>query len=310
MKKKYVIADTFEINAPKSVRVTGFDESCAGDFTPEIEAGYTFRADLLRDVLAWWEFAPQGDGLFLTGPTGSGKSSLILQIAGRLNWPVRRITGHARLEFSDLAGRPVIQTDGSMGFEYGPLAHSMKEGSLFLIDEMDMLDPGVAAGLNGIVQGEPLTIPENGGEVIKSHPDFRIVATGNTTGNGDEGIYHGTSRQNEAFMDRFWIVHVDYPGEEDEEKILQSAISLTDDAIKQFVSTAGEIRRLFVEGAIEITLSTRVLLRWARLTQFFYAVSKNDQSPVHYALDRALLFRAEPETREAVHEVVQRIFGE
>lgn len=310
MKKKYVIADIFEINAPKSVWVTGLDESCSGDFTPEIEAGYTFRTDLLRDVLAWWEFAPQGDGLFLTGPTGSGKSSLILQIAARLNWPVRRITGHARLEFSDLVGRPVIQTDGSMAFEYGPLAHSMKEGSLFLIDEMDMLDPGVAAGFNGIVQGEPLTIPENGGEVIKQHPDFRIVTTGNTTGNGDEGFYHGVFRQNEAFMDRFWIVHVDYPGEEDEEKILQSAICLTGDAIKQFVRAAGEIRRLFVEGAIEITLSTRVLLRWARLTQFFYAVSKNDQSPVHYALDRALLFRAEPETREAVHEVVQRIFGE
>lgn len=307
-KTKFVLADTFDISVPKSLKVTGLTDGC--EYVPAIEQDYTFRMDLLRDVLAWWEMAPQGEGLYLTGPTGSGKSSLILQLAARINWPVQRITAHSRMEFSDLVGRPIILTDGSMSFQYGPLAHAMKEGHIFLLDEMDMLDPGVAAGLNGIVQGEPLTIPENGGEVIQPHPDFRVAATGNTTGNGDAGFYIGTSRQNEAFMDRFWVVYVNYPAKEIEEKILASYVTLDNEKIGKFVQTANEVRRLFVADEIEITLSTRVLVRWAQMTQYFYAVSAQGESPLYYALDRALLLRAEPETREAVREVIQRFFGE
>lgn len=313
-KQEYTVAETFNINVPKSVKVTGINALSMTDGEvsqiPEVEIGYVFRQSHLRDVLAWWQFGARGEGLYLTGATGTGKSSLVLQLAAKLNWPVQRVTGHCRLEFSDLVGRPVIQADGSMSFQYGPMAHAMKEGHLFLIDEMDMLDPGVAAGLNGIVQGEPLTIPENGGEVIQPHADFRIAATGNTAGNGDGGLYLGTSRQNMAFMDRFWIVQVDYPGPETEKDIISSFVSLEDSEVEKFVNTAGEIRRLFVNDEVEVTLSTRVLIRWTKMTQFFYSVSAEDRSPLHYALDRALLNRAEPETAEAIHEVVQRYFGE
>jgi len=307
-KTNYIVADMFNINVPRSVKVTGMDES--SPFTPEIEENYTFRMEHLRDVLAWWNLAPRGEGIYLTGPTGSGKSSLILQLAARLNWPVQRVTGHSHMEFSDLIGRPVIQTDQSMTFQYGPLAHAMKEGHLFLIDELDMLDPGVAAGLNGIVQGEPLTVPENGGEIINPHPDFRIAASGNTAGGGDGGFYVGTSRQNEAFMDRFWIIHVDYPEKEVEKQIFQSVVTIDNDRLEKFLDTTNEIRRLFQNDEVEITISTRALTRWAQMAGFFYAVSGQGMSPVHYALDRALLNRAETETREAVHEVTQRYFGE
>jgi cobaltochelatase CobS len=308
-KTKYVVADTFNIQAPKSATVVGMKEP--SDYVPEFIESYEFREEHIRDCLAWWKFASRGEGLFLTGPTGSGKSSLLLQIASRLNWPVQRITGHARLEFSDLVGRPVIQSDGSMAFQYGPLAHAMKEGHMFLLDELDMLDPGVSAGLNGIVQGEPLTIPENGGEVIHPHPDFRFVATGNTAGGGDDGFYAGTTRQNEAFLDRFWVVFVDYPEKETELRILSASVdNMEQSQIEKFVDVANEVRKQFTNDQIEVTFSTRVLTRWAQMTGFFYAVSAKGQSPVHYAADRAILNRAEPETRQAVHEIVQRFFGE
>ena len=67
------------------------------------------------------------------------------------------------------------------------------------------------------------------------------------------------------------------------------------------IDVANEVRRLFKGGGekdtlIEITFSTRTLLRWAGLALAF----RDAPRPLTHALDRALLYRAEPETREAV----------
>lgn len=311
-KIKYSIADTFGVNVPKSAKVTGLDQSEETNAGYFLEPNYKFRKDLLRDVLAWWEFSSKGDGLFLTGPTGSGKSSLILQIAARLNWPIYQVTAHEHMEFPDLLGRMVINPDGSMSFQHGSLPKAYKYGGLFLLDEEDMLPPGGSVGFNGVIQGEPLTIPENGGEVIYPHPDFRFAATGNTSGNGDYGLYLGTSRQNIAFMDRFWTIEVDYMDAETEKALLKACTSHDDDKIDKFIEVANEVRKLHMqeESDVEVPLSTRVLIRWAQIVQFFYAVSSDNKSPLHYALDRARLFSVEPKTREAIHEIVQRVFGE
>ena len=77
-----------------------------------------------------------------------------------------------------------------MAYQYGPLALAMRHGGLFLLDEFDLLDPSTAAGLNSILDGSPLCIPENGGEIIEPHEMFRFVATANTNGGSDEtGLY-------------------------------------------------------------------------------------------------------------------------
>jgi cobaltochelatase CobS len=61
-------------------------------------------------------------------------------------------------------------------------------------------------------------------------------------------------------------------------------------------------------GAIEITLSTRTLLRWAELTVRCQPLAHQGIQPVTYALDRALGYRACRETRAMLHELAQRIF--
>ena len=76
-------------------------------------AGTTCSAKTLRDVLAFLS-APKGDGLTITGPTGSGKTSLVEQAAARINWPVQTITGHGRLELNDLLGQWLLLKGGGM----------------------------------------------------------------------------------------------------------------------------------------------------------------------------------------------------
>ena len=305
-KKVFGIAETFGIAAPSGMKVIGY--ASRSRFVPVVDSHYVFRKEILRDVLAWLA-EPSGDGLYLSGPTGCGKSSLICQIAARLNLPVQRVNAHARLEVTDLIGHFTV-VNGSMSFVDGPLATAMKGGHLFLLDELDVLDPATTAGLNTILGGGPLSIPQTG-EVIDPQPGFRFVATGNTCGAGDRsGLYQGTLRQNLAFMDRFWVVSVPYPDADLEKTILRSTCPCLPELIRdKMIEIANEIRRLFMGGngdgaAIGVTLSTRSLVRWAQLAIRFSG------APLTYSLDRALTFRAEPGTRESILQIVQRHFGD
>ena len=288
--------------------------ACPTAFTPAINQDYMFH-DSGRDIIVW--FMEPGDPLYVFGPTGSGKTSCIMQLAARLGYPVFEITGHSRLEFPELVGHLTVK-NGNMAFEYGPLALAMRYGGLCLLNEIDLLDPSTAAGLNGILDGHPLCIPENGGELIAPHPMFRFAATANSNGGADDtGLYQGIQRQNIAFMDRFVLCEVDYPLPEAEEKVLaKAAPALPEPIRKKMVNYAGEVRRLFMgekanrhnAGSIEVTLSTRTLLRWASLTVRYQPLARQGVQPVVHALDRALGFRASPETRAMLHELAQRIF--
>ena len=87
------------------------------------------------------------------------------------------------MEFADLVGHCTVQKN-NMTFEYGPLALAMRYGGLFLLNEIELTAPEVAAGLNSIVDGAPLCIVENGGERITPNPMFRLAATANSNGAG------------------------------------------------------------------------------------------------------------------------------
>ena len=297
---------------PSGTTVKGYAVPSA--YTPAIDHDYIFH-ESSRDVVVWF-LNPQ-EPLYVFGPTGCGKTSCIKQLAARLNYPVFEVTGHGRLEFADLVGHLTVK-NGSMTFEYGPLALAMCYGAIILLNEIDLTSPEIAAGLNSVLDGSPLCIAENGGELIVPHPMFRLVATANTNGGGDDtGLYQGTQRQNLAWLDRFTICEVGYPSADVEKNLLARRFpSLPESLCATMVDYANEVRKLFMGEAttsnltstIEVTFSTRSLLRWGDLTVRFQPLAHQGVQPVTYALDRALAFRASHETRAMLHELAQRLF--
>ena len=104
------------------------------------------------------------------------------------------------------------------------------------------------------------------------------------------------------------MVAVDYPEPAEETAVVAAAAPhLPTEIIATMIEVAGEVRRLFQseEGGIELTFSTRTLVRWAYLAQQF----RGAPQPLEHALKRALTNRAEPETAAAIHGIVQRLFG-
>ena len=296
---------------PSGTAVRGYEKPCA--YTPTIDPDYMLH-DASRDVIVW--FLNEPEPLYVYGSLGSGKSSCIKQLAARLNYPVFEVTGHGRLEFADLVGHFTVQK-GNMSFEYGPLALAMRYGGILLLNEIDLTPPEVAAGLNSILDGSPLCIAENGGELITPNPMFRFVATANSNGAGDDtGLYQGVQRQNAAFLDRFILCEIGYPKADVEKKLLRSKFSLLPEELcDTMVDYANEVRKLFMGetvdtlvNTIEVTFSTRSLLRWAALTVRYQPLARQGIQPISYALDRALAYRASRETRAMLHELAERMF--
>ncbi len=299
-----------------SAKTIGFVDM-SNAYIPSVMAGFVHRREFLREVLAFLN-SPDGDALFVTGPTGSGKTSGILQILGTLNWPTQQVTGNGKMELCDLVGHHALVSEKpgetpSMKFMYGPLAIAMREGHALLINEVDLIDPAELAGLNDVLEGRPLVIGMNGGEIIKAHRMFRVIVTGNSRGAGDvSGQYQGVQMQNLAAMDRYRFTVVSYPEKAVEEAIVTKASpKLPKQIVEGMVRLADDVRKLFMGsdgqgGQLAITFSTRTLVRWAKLSTKF----KGAPNPLGYALDLALLNRATPEDATAITRLAKDIFGE
>jgi len=307
--KAMSVRHVFSLDVPQEVMTSGFADT-QNPHVPLANADYVFRRETLRDILSFLD-DPDGDGLYFSGHYGAGKTTLPYQVAARLKWPVQSFSAHSRMEFDDLVGTWKI-VNGTMEFLYGPLSKAMKYGHLFILNEIDRADPGQLAALHDIIEGHPLVVATNGGEVIHATESFRFIANGNSCGSGDNtGLYAGVNQLDIAFMDRFRVVNVPYPTEDVERAILQKKVPELPETIRtNMIKVANQIRTLFIGGAetatpLTITMSTRTLCRWAKLTLTF----RNAPNSIAYALNQSLLAKAEPEQKIAIEQIAKDIFG-
>lgn len=299
------VAKLFGVDVPPEVMV-----EVVGEQLPRQE-GHIHDMELLSDVLQWLQM-PEGDSFAVIGPTGSGKSTGVKDVLAATGRKYISITANGSMRFTHLVGKSTA-IDGTVFFQYGPLANAMKNGLALIINEFDLMDPEEASALNDILEGEPLVIADNGGETLSAHPDFRFIVTGNTNGTGDSsGGYAGTTIQNIAFMDRFQVSIVGYLEEEKELKLMElKAPFLPANVREGMVKVANEIRALFLneDSPMAATISTRALLRWARLTHIHKAKKNRGGSPMYYAVDRAVGNRCSAEDRETIHTAIKAVFN-
>lgn len=290
-------------------------------YIPEKDPAYCFRRELLRDLLAWHRLK-NGTGLYLTGETGTGKTSFIEQFCARIGMPLFTAIGHQAMEIQDLIGGLGVK-DGGTFFQEGPLTTALRHGFWFLLNEVDLLNPGTATSLNEILDGRGLTISQNG-TFIKIHPYFRFIVTGNTLGNGMSQHYIGTQRMNLAFLDRFIKVDVQYPSEDEEAEVLKKVLpDMAEDLIRKMLKMANKMRLAFQgkdkEGdTSNVTMSTRSLITWGKFSLELGSLHKEPQlqnvdatnyEPMFVAFERVVLNQADESTRASLISAYHTIFS-
>jgi cobaltochelatase CobS len=269
---------------------------------------FIFTKDVLFNLWAWLQ---TDDPLYIFGPTGCGKSAMIEQLAARLNIPLFNLIGSFSTEVCDFYGSRTA-CNGTVSYDYGPLSLAYKYGGWFLLDEIDGLNPALALGLNTVLDGRPLVLPESG-EIIHRHPRFRFVATANTNGGSDDtGVYQGTNRLNLAFMDRFLKLEASYPSKEVEKVLLMQFapdIPLFHDKMIEF---ANLVRQAFLNPdgrtQLDVTMSSRTLLRWAELIRI-YSPMRMKLKVLPTTMMMAFGYMASEPCRVTLKELLQRVCG-
>lgn len=224
--------------------------------------------------------------IYVTGPTGNGKSTMIEQICAKHKIPLIRVNLNSTDDEDKLIASKTL-IDGNVVVEDGPVVIAMRKGIPILIDEIDAGSANLLMCLQGVLEGKPLYIKAKN-EIVTPAPGFNVLATANTKGKGsDDGRYIGTNVLNEAFLERFAIVfEQDYPGSKVEAKIVTNLMKSHNCLDGEFTSVlikwADAIRRTFEDGGVDETITTRRLVHIVKN----FAIYRDKRKAVQLAVNR------------------------
>jgi cobaltochelatase CobS len=269
------------------------------DYVPAIDRNYVWPIALLKKAMLALEMNIPA---YLWGHAGTGKSTMWKQICARTGRPTLRAQHTVNTEEAHILGQWVVK-DGATVFELGPLPFCMKYGLTYLADEYDFAMPSVLSVYQPVLEGEPLVMKEAdaANRVIKPHPLFRIVATGNTNGTGDEtGLYQGTTIQNAANYERFGLVEeVHYMEAATEIIVVSQQGGIPKEKADSLVKFAGMIREAHNGGKIGLPISPRALINAAKLGKRVNSLEEG--------LAMAYINRLSRVDQEAAREVLKRM---
>jgi hypothetical protein len=224
--------------------------------------------------------------VFISGPSGNGKSSMVEQICHHRKKPLIRVNLNMMVDEDVLIGSKTLK-DGNVQIVEGPVLIAMRTGATLLLDEIDAGGPNTLLCLQPILEGKPYYFKLKN-EIIIPAPGFNIMATGNTKGKGSlDGRFAGTNILNEAFLERFAVTfNQEYPDAKVEEVIINKMLGFYGIKDPEYATLlakwADSIRKTNHEGGVDETMSTRRLGHIVRA----YAVYRDRAKAVELCCNR------------------------
>lgn len=197
------------------------------------------------------KFVANNEPVYLSGPAGSGKNVICKQVAEALGLDFY-FTNAVTQEYK-LTGF----TDAMGNYQPTQFYKAFTNGGVFMLDEMDASIPEVLVILNAAIANRYFDFPAPIG-YVEAHPNFRVIAAGNTTGHGADFEYVGRSQLDGASLDRFAFVEVNYS------KAIENSVANGD---KELVKFCDDFRKSANKAGINVIVSYRAIGRLAKMSQ-------------------------------------------
>lgn len=196
----------------------------------------------------------------LLGPTGTGKTELVLKLGEMLGLSVSVYDmGSMHDPLAQLIGQQSL-VNGEHGsvtdFQYSKFVSDIQEPGIILLDELSRAPASANNILFPLLDRRRCLYTELAGDkasrVVKMHPGCVILATANI---GCQ--YTGTETLDEALVNRFDTLELDYLKPSDEASLLVKVTGISTHDASIIASVCDTVRTKFRESKLSRALSTR-----------------------------------------------------
>ena len=232
-------------------------------------------------------FLQAGYPVNLSGPAGTGKTTMALHLAAQLDQPVTLIHGDDEFGSSDLVGNDkgyqksklvdnfihsVMKTEETMRSLWvdSRLTTACRHGHTLIYDEFTRSRPEANNVLLSILGEGLMDLPKlrrAGDGYLKVHPDFRAIFTSNPQ------EYAGVHTSQDALMDRLVTIHMDHYDRETEVAITAAKSNISIEDAEWIVDIVRNFRRRKIGGHRP---SIRAAITIARVMAFRHAACNPD----------------------------------
>lgn len=219
-------------------------------------------------------YVAAGFPIHFRGASGTGKTTLAMHIASKLNRPVVMLHGDEEFSTSDLVGgeygyrvrkvvdnyiSSVLKTEEDMSRRWidNRLTVACRYGFTLIYDEFTRSRPEANNTLLAVLQERMLDLPtaREGEDYLSVHPDFTVIFTSNPE------EYAGVYRSQDALRDRMVTLDLDHFDEGTEVGITQAKSGIERADAEKIVRI---VRGLRESGACEFAPTVRGCIMVAR----------------------------------------------
>jgi len=185
---------------------------------------------------------------FLVGPAGSGKSTILAQVANEMGLPFYPMSVNALTSDYNIIG----YNDANGKYVPTIFRRAYESGGIFSFEEIDAGNPNVMTVINNAMSQNKYAFPD---KIVEKHPQFILAASGNTYGTGANIQYIGRNPLDAATLDRFVMVWTGYDTQL--EKRLCSN--------KEWIDYIHAVRKFVAEYQIKLVCGTRAVINGEKL---------------------------------------------